>query len=88
MKIKNDESNATEKAKLASNQHPLSNLKKVHLYIPEFMHMSLGEGSGNNFWGDVLNSSGAGGRDGGGNMVISDGQCGQPAVVVHYIAEQ
>lgn len=52
------------------------------------MHMSLGEGSGNNFWEDVLNSSGAGGRDGGGNMVISDGQCGQPAVVVHYIAEQ
>lgn len=50
--------------------------------------MSLGEGSGNNFCGDVLNSSGAGGRDGGRNMVISDGQCGQPAVVVHYIAEQ
>lgn len=74
------------------NWHPTNTpypiLKKVHLYIPEFMHMSLGEGSGNNFWGDVLNSSGAGGRDGGGNMVISDGQCGQPAVVVHYIAEQ
>lgn len=52
------------------------------------MHMSLGEGTGNNFWGDELNSSGTGGRDGEENMVISGGQCGQPTVVVHYIAGQ
>lgn len=63
-------------------------IKKVHIYIPEFMHMSLGEGTGNNFWGDELNSSGTGGRDGEENMVISGGQCGQPTVVVHYIAGQ
>lgn len=35
--------------------------------------MFLGEGFGNNFWEDVLNSFGVGGRDGGGNMVIFDG---------------
>lgn len=50
--------------------------------------MSLGEGSGSSFWGYVLNSSGTEGRDGEGNMVISGGQCGQPTVVIHYIAGQ